>query len=72
MSDHTAQINDLCQALETLDQAETVQGAEYREQAQAFLANSSVALRFKTAIADLLMQANQRLVLKTVQGEDSY
>ena len=72
MSDTTTQIDDLCQALETLDQAETLQGAEYREQAQAMLANSSVALRFKTAIADLLMQGNQRFVLKTVQGEDSY
>jgi hypothetical protein len=72
MSDNTAQIDTLCHALETLDQAETVQGAEYRQQAQEILASPSVALRFKTAIAELLMQANQRLVLKTVGGDESY
>lgn len=72
MSDNTIPIDDLCQALENLDQAETVQGAEYREQAQALLANDSVAPGPKMAIADLLMEGNQRLVMKTVQGEDSY
>ncbi len=72
MSDNTAHIDTLCQALETLDQAETVQGADYRQQAQDILASPSVALRIKTAIADLLMQANQRFVLKTVRGEESY
>jgi hypothetical protein len=72
MSDNTAQIDTLCHALETLDQAETVQGAEYRQQAQEILASPSVALRIKTAIADLLMQANQRLVLKTVGSDESY
>ena len=72
MSDHTAQIDNLCHALETLDQAETVEGAEYRQQAQDILASPSVALRIKTAIADLLMQANQRFVLKNVKGEESY
>ena len=72
MSDNTAHIDTLCQALETLDQAETVQVADYRQQAQDILASPSVALRIKTAIADLLMQANQRFVLKTVRGEESY
>ena len=72
MSDNTAHIDTLCQALETLYQAETVQGADYRQQAQDILASPSVALRIKTAIADLLMQANQRFVLKTVRGEESY
>ncbi|MEB3160535.1 MAG: hypothetical protein VKL20_03640 [Synechocystis sp.] len=72
MSDSTAQIDTLCHALETLDQAEMVEGAEYRQQAQDLLASPSVALRIKTAIADLLMQANQRFVLKTVKGEESY
>ena len=72
MSDNTAQIETLCHALETLDQAETVEGAEYRQQAQDVLASPSVASPTKTAIADLLMQANQRLVLKTVKGEESY
>ncbi|MFN9173252.1 MAG: hypothetical protein ACK58N_01700, partial [Synechocystis sp.] len=62
----------LCHALETLDQAETVQGAEYRQQAQEILASPSVALRIKTAIADLFMQDNQRLVLKTVGSDESY
>lgn len=72
MSDNTAQIETLCHALETLDQAETVAGAEYREQAQEILASPGVTSPTKTAIADLLMAANQRFVLKTVKGEESY
>ncbi|MEB3228639.1 MAG: hypothetical protein VKJ27_09660 [Synechocystis sp.] len=72
MSDNTAQIDTLCHALETLDQAETLEGAKFRQQAQDVLASPSVALRLKTAIADLLMQANQRFALKTVKGEESY
>jgi hypothetical protein len=72
MPDNTVQIETLCHALETLDQAEALEGAECRQQAQDILASPSVTLRIKTAIADLLMQANQRLVLKTVKGEESY
>lgn len=58
--------------LENLDQADAVQGAICREEAQELLANHSVTLKARTAIADLLMQANQTLVLKNVVGEDSY
>jgi hypothetical protein len=58
--------------LKKLDQLDIVEGAIYREQAQAILANPSIALKVRTAIADLLFQANQQLMLKTVGGEDSY
>ena len=58
--------------LENLDQVDLVQGADCRAEAQELLANPSVALKVRTAIADLLMQANQTLVLKNVVSEDSY
>jgi hypothetical protein len=72
MSDNTAQIESLCHALETLDQAETLVGADYRQQAQEILASPAVTSPTKTAIADLLMEANQRFALKNVKGEESY
>ncbi len=65
-------IDQLCAELETLDQVDPVVGAGYRTEAQEVLANPSITLRIKTAIADLLMQANQQLVYKNVTGEDSY
>lgn len=71
-ADTALSVDSLCHALETLDEADTIQGAEYRLQAQELLANPSVTVRIKTAIADLLMQANQRFVLKTVRSEESY
>jgi hypothetical protein len=69
MSDN---LEHLCAELENLDQVDAVTGANCRAQAQEVLANPSIGLRLKTLVADLLMQANQRLVLKTVGGEDSY
>ncbi|MEB3191485.1 MAG: hypothetical protein VKL42_14180 [Snowella sp.] len=65
-------IEELYTELENLDQADPVEGAKCREQVQEIFANPSIAVRIKTAIADLLMQANQALVLKTVKEEDSY
>lgn len=64
--------SDIYTNLEQLDSTDPVESATYREQAQDILANPKVALKIRTAIADLLMQANQQLTLKTVGGEDSY
>jgi hypothetical protein len=64
--------SELYTHLEQLDGSDPVQSATYREQAQDILANPNIALKIRTAIADLLMQANQQLTLKTVGGEDSY
>ena len=58
--------------LENLDQVDPVQGAACREEAQELLADSSVTLKVRTAIADSLMQANQALSVKNVVSEDSY
>jgi hypothetical protein len=58
--------------LEELDRDDPVESATYREQAQEILANPSIALKIRTAIADLLLQANQQLSLKNVGSEDSY
>lgn len=64
--------SDIYTHLEQLDGNDPVESATYREQAQDILANPNIALKIRTAIADLLMQANQQLTLKTVGGEDSY
>jgi hypothetical protein len=64
--------SDLYTHLEQLDRDNPVESADYREQAQEILANPNIALKIRTAIADLLLQANQQLTLKTVGGEDSY
>jgi len=73
MSHQSDQMETRCLIdLENLDQSDLVQGAECRAEAQEILANPSVALRVRTAIADLLLQANQALVVKNVVGEDSY
>lgn len=58
--------------LEQLDRYDPVESATYREQAQDILGNPNIAIKIRTAIADLLLQANQQLSLKTVGGEDSY
>ncbi|MFM7574253.1 MAG: hypothetical protein ACKO4S_14140 [Snowella sp.] len=58
--------------LENLDQVDLVQGAACREAAQELLADPSVTLNVRTAIADSLMQANQALSVKNVVSEDSY
>ncbi len=65
-------INNLIKELENLDRGNLVESAEYREEAQNILADPTIALTLRTAISDVLIQANQELMLKTVVGDDSY
>ncbi|NJL47641.1 MAG: hypothetical protein HC929_09345 [Leptolyngbyaceae cyanobacterium SM2_5_2] len=58
--------------LEQLEQGDIVQSASYREEAQEVLADNSVSLKLRQAIADRLNQANHDLALHTVSSEDSY
>ena len=58
--------------LQSLEQVDTVRSAALREEAQAVLADSSVSLQWRTAIADRLNTANHMLALLTVGTEDSY
>ena len=58
--------------LEKLEEGDPVISAIYRQRAQDILANTNIAMTIRTAIADLLMQANQELTFKTVGTEDSY
>jgi hypothetical protein len=58
--------------LEQLEQVDIVQSASYREEAQEVLADSTVSLKWRRAIADRLNQANHDLALHTVGSEDSY
>ncbi|NDJ18464.1 hypothetical protein GS601_14370 [Myxacorys almedinensis A] len=58
--------------LDSLEQVDVVRSAFYRELAQAVLADSKVSLPWREAIADRLNQANHRLALRTVSGNDSY
>jgi hypothetical protein len=58
--------------LKHLEQGSTVQSARYREEAQEVLADDSVSLKWRRAIADRLNQANHDLALHTAGSEDSY
>lgn len=58
--------------LAQLEQGDLVQSASYREEAQEVLADNSVSLQLRQAIADRLNQANHDLALHTVGSEDSY
>ncbi len=55
-----------------LDRASTETGAEMRQQAQEILAEPTIALPLREAIADSLGEANQLLTLKTATKDDSY
>jgi uncharacterized membrane protein len=48
------------------------QSAFYRELAQEVLADSSISLSWRQAIADRLNQANNLLGMVTVVNDDSY
>ncbi|MFM7424060.1 MAG: hypothetical protein ACKO7W_03525 [Elainella sp.] len=58
--------------LDQLDQADIVESASVRQQAQEILADPQISLSLREAIADRLRQANQFLTRRTVTGGDSY
>lgn len=58
--------------LQLLEQVDTVSSAVYRQQANEILANPSVSLKWRQAIADRLNYANHLLALLTVGNDDSY
>lgn len=63
---------DVLEHLKQLEQVNTVQSALYREEAQKVLADDSISLQVRRAIADRLNQANHDLALHTAGSEDSY
>jgi hypothetical protein len=65
-------IEQLSQELLDLDQVDADKGADLRQKAQEILAEPSIDLPIREAIADSLSQGNQLLTLKTVGKEDSY
>jgi hypothetical protein len=65
-------VDQLPERLQELDRASTEAGAEIRQQAQEVLAEPSVDLPLREAIADRLGEANQLLTLKTATKDDSY
>ncbi|PSN10376.1 hypothetical protein C7293_28345 [filamentous cyanobacterium CCT1] len=58
--------------LKQLEEVDTVQSALYREEAQEILADDTVSLKWRRAIADRLNRANHDLALHTVAPEESY
>ncbi|MEL6398542.1 MAG: hypothetical protein AAFR26_05580 [Cyanobacteria bacterium J06626_4] len=58
--------------LEKLDQADTAQSAEYRQDAVEVLADLEVDIEVRQEIADRLDDANHLMTLNNVDGEDSY
>jgi hypothetical protein len=65
-------IEQLSQELLDLDQVDADTGADLRQKAQEILAEPSIDLPIREAIADSLSEGNQLLTLKTVGREDSY
>jgi predicted metal-binding protein len=66
-------LDKICSELEQLDRVDPVTGAIYRKQAQDILADPSIALKVRVAIADLLSQANRRLAIASAgNDEESY
>lgn len=65
-------IEQLSQELLDLDQVDADTGADLRQKAQEILAETSIDLPIREAIADSLCQGNQLLTLKTVGKEESY
>ncbi len=63
---------DVLEHLKHLEEGDIVQSAEYREEAQEVLADDTVSLKMRGAIADRLNQANHDLALHTVAPEESY
>jgi hypothetical protein len=64
--------HDVLEHLKHLEEVGTVQSAEYREEAQQVLADDSVSLKLRRAIADRLNRANHDLALHTVAPDESY
>ncbi|NMF83239.1 MAG: hypothetical protein EA342_12120 [Leptolyngbya sp. LCM1.Bin17] len=64
--------NVVFEHLEELEKAGTVKSATYREEALMILADPTISLKWRLAIADRLNQANHDLALHTVGSEDSY
>ncbi|MBE9113618.1 hypothetical protein IQ273_30040 [Nodosilinea sp. LEGE 07298] len=58
--------------LKQLEEVDTVQSAQYREEAQQVLADDTISLKWRRAIADRLNQANHDLALHTVTTDESY
>ncbi|MGB3203260.1 MAG: hypothetical protein WBA99_20305 [Nodosilinea sp.] len=58
--------------LKQLEDVGTVQSAQYREEAQQVLADDTISLKWRRAIADRLNRANHDLALHTVNPEESY
>ncbi|MCW6037677.1 hypothetical protein K4A83_15550 [Spirulina subsalsa FACHB-351] len=58
--------------LALLEKVDVATSALYRQQAQEVLADESVSLTWRQAIAHRLNDANHRLELKVVSPNDSY
>lgn len=58
--------------LQQLEQVDVAQSATYRQEAIAVLADTTVSLDWRNAIADRLGQTNHLLSLKNVDPEESY
>lgn len=63
---------EVLEHLKQLEKVDTLQSALYREEAQEVLADDTVSLKWRQAIADRLNRANHDLALHTVTSEDSY
>lgn len=70
--DTSIPIERLPERLQELDRVPPETGADIRQQAQEVLAEPTIDLPLREAIADSLGEANQLLTLKTATKDDSY
>ncbi|MEO0769696.1 MAG: hypothetical protein AAFY72_09715 [Cyanobacteria bacterium J06649_4] len=65
-------LQKLYEDLARIDEMDLNDSARCRQQAQQVLANTSISLNWRDAIAERLHEANHTLAIKTVTGDDSY
>jgi hypothetical protein len=58
--------------LQQIDKVDKVKSATYRQMAQEILADLSVSLKWREAIAERLNSANRQLGLQMANENDSY
>ncbi len=58
--------------LRWLNEADTVRSADYREMAQAVLADPTIRLTLRQAVANRLNEADRLMEVQIIKGDDSY
>ena len=72
MTEPTKDLRTVYHNLQQLEQVDVTESAAYRESAQEILADPTVSLTWRQAIANRLNHANHLLEMRTAKDNDSY